>query len=158
MSSRKAELFSHKLWYYGFAIPFLIIFMLLILGFFTTALGNTAVAVPKELESFLFQQRFINSPQCFSASRPYANTFVNQVDVNKFTQKVLDSCYAASKDSKGKAFTLRLKDKGGKEMTVLTTKNWGYATRVTRRTAEVTLIDSGKTGKGSFVMEFYDVK
>ncbi len=148
--------FEQKIMFYLYSF-FIIAFLLLLFGFFVYQMGSVQVATPKEIETFLYTQRFINSPMCFSASEQGFTTFLNSIDRAKFNQQVLDQCYAAQKNTKGKAFQLALKDASGNEI-ILRTVNWKDSAIITKRTKSVTILDNGKTVQGTFIMEFQNVE
>jgi len=160
--NKKAQLFASKAPFYV-AVLFIIALLLLLFTFLILRKGSANIATPKNLEAFIFTQRFINSPLCFSASQGEFSYLFNTIDIEKFNQATLDKCYSVEDKSKFKektvkAFSLTLKDIKNKREIALSTKNWDDSALITKTTKEIGIYDKGKLSKGILVIETQNVK
>ncbi len=159
---KKAQLFAHDVIFYV-AVLFIIAILLLLFTFLIIRIGNVKIETPKNLDTFIFLQRFINSPLCFSASQREFNYFFNTIDIEKFNQETLDKCYAVEEKSKFKektvkAFSLTLKDIKNNQEIILTTKNFDDSALITKKTKEINIYDKGKISKGFLIVEIQNAK
>lgn len=160
--NKKSQLFASKAPFYV-AVLFIIAILILFLTFLMLRIGNTRTLIPKDLDSYIFTQRFINSPLCFSASRTEFNYFFNTIDIQKFTQETFDKCYSVEKPSKFKgkevkAFSLTLKDIVNNREITLPTRNFDDSALITKKTKEINIYDKGKVTKGILIIEIQNAK
>ncbi len=152
----KGQLFSSKAPYYV-AVLFILTMLLLLFGFLLLRIGSANISTPKNFETFIFLQRFINSPLCFSASQEGFNSFFNTIDIQRFEQETLDRCYSVEPlkfKNKKRAFRLTLRNIIDGSERSITTKNWGDSAIITKVPKKITIYDKGKFSEGLFIMEF----
>lgn len=79
--------------------------------------------IPEGLENFVFTQRFISSPYCFTYQDHETSRYYRGIiDWSKFSQDNLNSCYSVVKS--GKAFNLKITNLFTEESKEINTKNW----------------------------------
>lgn len=91
----------------------LITITVIALVFLFSSYQRQLVEVPEELRAELISLRFVNTPECFTYQDPVTNrVFPGVIDVNKFTQERLDSCYRTENERGFKDFNFALELEG----------------------------------------------
>lgn len=92
MISKKAVAPEKMIFYLGFGVFYTIIFFILII--LISSFISTSIAIPEDVELFIYSQRFLDSPNCFTyEDSDTGRSFAGVIDINKFTNKTLKNCY-----------------------------------------------------------------
>ena len=110
-------------------MPFMIIYMVVVLAiifaFFWAAYSFAGIKadIPKGLESYVLEQRFLNLPDCFLHIYPYVDKADPIIlDWERFNGGNLNNCYYTTEGLKFRAYNLTLKTK--EEEKSIKTTNW----------------------------------
>src|SRR3989344_8765728 len=121
---------TRKQIYWGIA-AFMVVVATLILTFvLLPQYQRSLVEVPLELRAELISLRFVNTPECFTyQDQATGRIFAGVIDLQKFTQAQLDTCYRTEKDSGIKDFNFALELEGytptvGGEKKLLSSNNF----------------------------------
>ena len=111
--------------------------------------------IPTGLENYLFVQRFLNSPSCFTSADEGTNrAYTWLINSQKFNQENFNKCYNAE-DTKVKAYRLTLSYENQK--ITISTKNWdGFLKKA--ETKRVFVDDGTKIQTGELLVETQDAK
>lgn len=124
---------------------------ILFIAYFLPKSNAEISKIPEGLEDYLLAQRFFSSKSCFTYLEG-RRLYPSIIDINKFNQATLDSCYSES-DSGIKAFRLTLDYNNEKK--VLSTKNWqGFLKRASTET--IFVYDNDKIYEGKILIEIQD--
>ncbi len=92
--------------------------------FYVIVANNTAYRTftPTELEETILINKILSSNECFAMKDIFGEFIPLSVDLSRFTQDILASCYPVQKTSKSEAYSILLQKKSGD--IVINTTNW----------------------------------
>lgn len=104
---------TRKQLYWGIAAFMVVVATLILMFVLLPQYQNSLVEVPEELRAELISLRFVNTPECFTYQDPATGRiFAGVIDLQKFTQEWMDTCYRTEKDSGIKDFNFALELEG----------------------------------------------
>ncbi|MBU0536130.1 MAG: hypothetical protein KKE20_04140 [Nanoarchaeota archaeon] len=129
----------------SFVIPITaMIFAVFVTGF--QIKSNTYMA---DVEDTIIQTRFFNNPDCFAYQDPdTGRVYPGIIDIRKFNQAIMDSCYSVPKNYLSGYFRLELKDiDRNQEYTPVESANFGenYIRQGSEKEPFLVLIKDGDT-------------
>ena len=156
MKSKKGTYAADTAPFYAmFAIVTSVLFIIFV--FIVNSYSVSEVEIPKGINEYISQQRFIRSPDCFAYEDISGRTYPSVMDWTKFNQKRIEECYASYGEEKLPAFSLTL-SYAGKEKTIYT-DNWNtQAGPEKREPPKNVLVQFGTTRhEGTLTIEIQNV-
>lgn len=121
MFNKKAEadISARKvIFYMVFGIMMTIVFLFIVLV--VPSKSSEIAEIPEGREDFILIERFFSSPSCFAFQDKETFRIVpNSIDLEKFNQQNMNSCYESIGKTKAYKLTLNFEDK-----VTLQTQNW----------------------------------
>ncbi len=121
---------TRKQIYWPIAAFMVVVATLLLVFVFFPNYERSLVEVPPQLQAELISLRFLNTPECFTYQDPATGRiFAGVIDLGKFTQERLDTCYRTEPAKGFKDYNFALELEGftpavGGEKKLLMTNNF----------------------------------
>src|SRR3989344_1588865 len=121
-------------------------FCLLLLYIITVEITNVA-EIPGGLESYIFIQRFLNSPDCFAyQEKDTLRIYPGIIDLERFAQENLDKCYKIESYMYAPGFKLTINDK------TIQSSNFEFSKQKTAR--NILIFKEGKFENAKLYIEY----
>ena len=144
--------------------PFYAVFSIVVSGLFIffvmilTSHSSDNVSIPENLEEFVLYQRFLRSPDCFVYEDLSGRSHQLLIDLNKFTEDNLNTCYESGNNKNIPAFKLTLSFL--EKTKTIKTSNWDAKGIIKKKepAKNIIVVNKNKKYPGKIIIEIQNEK
>ncbi len=146
---------TRKHFYFMFVAVYITVIFFFYLAFIRSYAANVALIQPDVQES-IYIHRFLNSPDCFAyTDERSSRTFSGVVDLGKFRQENIDSCFKSNERTFNFRINLKYIDEGKETANTVESSYFRFGKGLHTEIRDVVVYGNGKliNGKMEFLVQ-----